>query len=894
MSQEKSKKESLNNSQNEPKEVLIGDYIIKKTIGTGTFSTVKLGVHRITQKKVAVKILDKNKIESKDDLERIIREMQILTEMDHQNVIKIFKIYEEEDNFSIIMEYCEGGELFNYIVKKQRLSEDETCFFFYQIINGIEYIHSKGIAHRDLKPENLLIGKNQILKIIDFGLSNFYDGQKRLETPCGSPCYASPEMVKGKKYDGFNIDIWAIGVILFAMLCGYLPFEDDENDNDILFSQIIKNKIDYPSFLSELSLDMLKKILVSDPLKRITVDEIKKHDFYLKGEKIYNERFKKVEEVINKEKNIGILDKIAQAFKNEDDSDKNIIPITLNEKKAEKKIEKTKNINEIKDNYEKNKDEQINNNNNNNGKKNNNEKHNDENHNDEINKYNNEKKDIENNVKKNNVENNYIEKKIVENTENIEKNYIDKNSAEKNKDDKSQNILFLDYLKSDKANKKNNIQHKAPVSTINKEENNNENHKEVNSLNYTINNEIIKTNTIKSTNINSLTNNTNSTLNENRNSNKNTSPNDKINESIYSKINNNMYNKANIIRNIIANKNRSNDIGNRTKNVINFNYNDINSIINNKINMNKYNKANNIDNKNINFLINGNITGKEGLVNSFGSNKKKKIFTKLQIKNHKQYRIGIQNIISDTNKILRNKPFNLNLDIIKNARNSFEKQNPKFNDELINLEKTVLKTKHNINSNNLKIIDKNSKSKERETSLKKKLLKYNIMELKHYNKLINQINININNNISKSVQKNMMANYTKPMLTNNNIINLNLILNNSLNSNKNLDSLQMISTSNAMKKNFPTTPSQLRYIPTKKSTLPSITISERIKAKINPNKYNSINNSNINNKYLGTETNYDKIEKQKKIFLNNAFKKHEYMRLNYPKNYRINSNINNY
>ena len=878
MSEEKSKKESLNNSQNEPKEVLIGDYIIKKTIGTGTFSTVKLGVHRITQKKVAVKILDKNKIESKDDLERIIREMQILTEMDHQNVIKIFKIYEEEDNFSIIMEYCEGGELFNYIVKKQRLSEDETCFFFYQIINGIEYIHSKGIAHRDLKPENLLIGKNKILKIIDFGLSNFYDGQKRLETPCGSPCYASPEMVKGKKYDGFNIDIWAIGVILFAMLCGYLPFEDDENDNDILFSQIIKNKIDYPSFLSELSLDMLKKILVSDPLKRITVDEIKKHDFYLKGEKIYNERFRKVEEINNKEKNNGILDKIAKAFKSEDDSDKDIIPITFNEKKAEKKIDKTKN--EIKDNYEKNKDEQININNfknnnsienNNNNSNSNNKKNNDEIHSDENNISNNEKKDVENNVKNNKVKNNYFDKNIVENAEKTEKNNIDKNNVKKDKDDKSQNILFLDYLKSDKANKKNNIQHKAPVSTINKEENNNENHKEINSLNYTINNEINKTNTNtnKSTNINILTNNTNS----------------------YNKINNNMYNKANIIRNIIANKNRSNDIGNRTKNVINCNYNDINSIINNKININKYNKANNIENKNINFLINGNTTGKIGLVNSFGSNKKKKIFTKLQIKNHKQYRIGIQNIISDTNanKILRNKPFNINLDIIKNSRNSFEKQNPKFNDELINFEKSVLKTKHNINTNNLKIID--SKSKERETSLKKKLLKYNIMELKHYNRLINQINININNNISKSVQKNMMANYTKPLLTNNNIINLNLILNNSLNSNKNLDSLQMISTSNGMKKNFPTTPSQLRYIPTKKSTLPSITISERIKAKINSNKYNSINS---NNKYLSTETNYDKIEKQKKIFLNNAFKKHEYMRLNYPKNYRINTNINNY
>ena len=211
-------KEKSKTETDSPKELTIGDYIIKKTIGSGTFSTVKLGVHRITQKKVAIKILDKNKIESRDDLERIIREMQILTEMHNPFVIKVYKIYEDKNNFLIIMEYCEGGELFNYIVKKKRLSEDESSYFFFQLINGIEYIHSKGIAHRDLKPENLLLSKNKILKIIDFGLSNFYDGTKRLQTPCGSPCYASPEMVKGKRYDGFNIDIWALGVILFAML----------------------------------------------------------------------------------------------------------------------------------------------------------------------------------------------------------------------------------------------------------------------------------------------------------------------------------------------------------------------------------------------------------------------------------------------------------------------------------------------------------------------------------------------------------------------------------------------------------------------------------------------------------------------------------------------------
>ena len=179
------------------------------------------------------------------------------------------------------MEYCEEGELFNYIVKKDRLSENESSFFYYQLINAIEYLHSKGIAHRDLKPENILLGENHIIKLIDFGLSNYFDGIQKLETPCGSPCYASPEMVGGNKYNGFFIDVWATGIILFAMLCGYLPFEDE--NNDILFKQILEGKIDYPSYLSDLSKDLLKKIIETNPEKRIKIEEIKEHPFYLLG-----------------------------------------------------------------------------------------------------------------------------------------------------------------------------------------------------------------------------------------------------------------------------------------------------------------------------------------------------------------------------------------------------------------------------------------------------------------------------------------------------------------------------------------------------------------------------------------------------------------------------------
>ena len=140
------------------------------------------------------------------------------------------------------MEYCEGGELFDYIVEKERLDESEASIFFYQLINSLEYIHSKGIAHRDLKPENLLLTKNKKIKIIDFGLSNYFGGDTSpLQTPCGSPSYASPEIIRGELYNGFRIDIWASGIILFAMLCGYLPFDEEEEENEDIkcFSQKI-------------------------------------------------------------------------------------------------------------------------------------------------------------------------------------------------------------------------------------------------------------------------------------------------------------------------------------------------------------------------------------------------------------------------------------------------------------------------------------------------------------------------------------------------------------------------------------------------------------------------------------------------------------------------------
>ena len=269
-------------------------YVISKTLGKGTFGKVKLAYNKENKnEKYACKILLKSNIKDEDDYMRCKREMDILKRMHHVNVVRTYEIISTDKTYYIFMDFCAKGELFNYIVEKQHLSEEKSAFFYYQLINGIEYIHKKGVCHRDLKPENLLLTEKNKLKIIDFGLSNYFKGNL-LETPCGSPCYASPEMVMGNKYNGFCIDIWSSGIILYAMLCGYLPFEEMENDeyNEVLFRNIVECNVDYPNeFITPVAKDLLTKILVKDPRKRITIEEIKLHNFYLLGELLYKQTF---------------------------------------------------------------------------------------------------------------------------------------------------------------------------------------------------------------------------------------------------------------------------------------------------------------------------------------------------------------------------------------------------------------------------------------------------------------------------------------------------------------------------------------------------------------------------------------------------------------------------
>lgn len=188
----------MSNRQSEVQEVLNEQYILKEIIGEGTFGKVKLGIHVLTQEKVAIKILEKRKIVDQDDVNRVNREVQILKRIRHPHIIQLLDLIETEDFIYLIMEYAQNGELFEYIVQNQRLNEHETSQFLQQLLSGVEYLHKfHGVVHRDLKPENLLLDYNNNIKIADFGLSNVYQKNELLNTACGSPCYAAPEMIAG-------------------------------------------------------------------------------------------------------------------------------------------------------------------------------------------------------------------------------------------------------------------------------------------------------------------------------------------------------------------------------------------------------------------------------------------------------------------------------------------------------------------------------------------------------------------------------------------------------------------------------------------------------------------------------------------------------------------------
>lgn len=262
----------------------IGRYRLSKTLGMGAFGRVKLGEDdQGTQ--VAVKILNRKKIDELKMGEKVKQEINCLRRCHAQHVVRLHEVISTPSDIFLAMDYAVHGELFDYIVRNGRLDPSEARYFFQQILSGVAYCHSQRIVHRDLKPENLLLDAGHKIKIADFGLSNVMRDGEFLKTSCGSPNYAAPEVISGQLYAGPEIDVWSCGVILYALLCGSLPFDDQESVRR-LFRKIKAGMYSLPSHLSPLARDLIPRMLVVDAMKRATVAEIQQHPWVLAGKSL--------------------------------------------------------------------------------------------------------------------------------------------------------------------------------------------------------------------------------------------------------------------------------------------------------------------------------------------------------------------------------------------------------------------------------------------------------------------------------------------------------------------------------------------------------------------------------------------------------------------------------
>ncbi|WKY09386.1 hypothetical protein Q1695_002057 [Nippostrongylus brasiliensis] len=264
---------SRSGGRRQPDDPHVGKYKLLKTIGKGNFAKVKLAKHTITGQEVAIKIIDKTAL-NPSSLQKLFREVKIMKQLDHPNIVKLYQVMENEQTLYLVLEYASGGEVFDYLVAHGRMKEKEARVKFRQIVSAVQYLHSKNIIHRDLKAENLLLDADMNIKIADFGFSNQFTLGNKLDTFCGSPPYAAPELFQGKKYDGPEVDVWSLGVILYTLVSGSLPF-DGQNLKE-LRERVLRGKYRIPFYMSTDCENLLKKFLVLNPARRGTLETIMK------------------------------------------------------------------------------------------------------------------------------------------------------------------------------------------------------------------------------------------------------------------------------------------------------------------------------------------------------------------------------------------------------------------------------------------------------------------------------------------------------------------------------------------------------------------------------------------------------------------------------------------
>ncbi|KAK4274492.1 hypothetical protein QN277_017701 [Acacia crassicarpa] len=267
----------------EEKNTVFGKYEMGRLLGKGTFAKVYHGKQIATGESVAIKIVSKEQVRKEGMMDQIKREISVMRLVRHPNVVELKEVMATKTKIFFVMEYVRGGELFAKVARG-KLKEDVARKYFQQLISAVDFCHSRGVSHRDLKPENLLLDENEDLKISDFGLSALPEHHRQdglFHTQCGTPAYVAPEVLRKKGYDGSKADIWSCGVILYALLAGFLPFQ---NENIMsMYSKVLKAEFQYPPWFSAESRRLISKILVADPERRATIPAIMRVPWFLKG-----------------------------------------------------------------------------------------------------------------------------------------------------------------------------------------------------------------------------------------------------------------------------------------------------------------------------------------------------------------------------------------------------------------------------------------------------------------------------------------------------------------------------------------------------------------------------------------------------------------------------------
>jgi serine/threonine protein kinase len=271
------------NQNNRKRNILFNKYEIGKTLGQGNFAKVYHGRNIATNENVAIKVIKKEKLKKERLMKQIKREVSVMRLVRHPHIVELKEVMANKAKVFMVVEYVKGGELFAKVAKG-KMEENIARKYFQQLISAVDFCHSRGVTHRDLKPENLLLDENEDLKVSDFGLSALPDQRRSdgmLLTPCGTPAYVAPEVLKKIGYDGSKADIWSCGVILFALLCGYLPFQGENVMR--IYSKSFKADYVLPEWISPGAKKLISNLLVVDPEKRFSIPDIMKDPWFQIG-----------------------------------------------------------------------------------------------------------------------------------------------------------------------------------------------------------------------------------------------------------------------------------------------------------------------------------------------------------------------------------------------------------------------------------------------------------------------------------------------------------------------------------------------------------------------------------------------------------------------------------